>query len=152
MLNFYNPLLSTTLDCCSSDEAHRRRVNLLDFPKFDGVRGLDRVSGSTERLPFPFLADLRYVYRTPLPHKYPPVRRETLDSQRLAAFFTPRICQQPTRIAEFNQRSLISRKHQNARLKPSQSRRGCFSTRFTLHIRACGVDFSDMRCLKCFGA
>lgn len=58
-------------------------VNMLDFPKFGGVPGLDRLKHfNTEVLPSPWMGDLRYTWQTPIPHPYPSVYRAVNESQR----------------------------------------------------------------------
>ncbi|TKR88465.1 hypothetical protein L596_012704 [Steinernema carpocapsae] len=59
-------------------------VNVLDFPKHNGLAGLDRLaSGHVEDKPFPWFADLRYTWRTPIPHRYLNVDRDVLSSIRV---------------------------------------------------------------------
>lgn len=59
----------------------KTRVNLLDFPKFGGVRGLDKVKDS-RLLSSPYFADIRYVWNTPVLYSYPSMRNEVLNSIR----------------------------------------------------------------------
>jgi hypothetical protein len=57
------------------------RIDLLDFPKFGGVSGLDSVKNS-KSLPFPYFADIRYVYNTPVLYNYPSMHERVLNSER----------------------------------------------------------------------
>ncbi|KAI6186653.1 hypothetical protein M3Y98_00156000 [Aphelenchoides besseyi] len=86
MLNFYNPQC-VNLNGGDNAETLRRRVNLLDFPKFDDCRELANGSEirvyNTEKLPYKFFGDIRYVYRTPISHTYPSVHHKVLKTTRV---------------------------------------------------------------------
>ncbi|KAI6241956.1 hypothetical protein M3Y99_00271600 [Aphelenchoides fujianensis] len=90
MLNFYDPR-RVCLRGGPNGREWRQRVNLLDFSKFGGVGGLERVRGvNTERLRTPFFADVRYVWNTTIPHKYTPIREEVLAAPRIDVSALPK--------------------------------------------------------------
>lgn len=58
-------------------------IDLLEFPKFNGFKGLSKLdSYDTRELSFPWFADIIYTLKTPLPHKYNSVYNFVLESRR----------------------------------------------------------------------
>ncbi|KAH7701596.1 Protein ACL-6 a, partial [Aphelenchoides avenae] len=57
---------------------------MLDFPKFGGVPGLERLKHfNTEVLSSSWMGDLRYTWQTPIPHPYPSVYRPVVECPRV---------------------------------------------------------------------
>uniref|UniRef100_A0A915DK78 Phospholipid/glycerol acyltransferase domain-containing protein n=1 Tax=Ditylenchus dipsaci TaxID=166011 RepID=A0A915DK78_9BILA len=65
----------------------RNYVNLLDLPKLDGASRLLKGNSYqlTRDLSFPWFADLRYCYNTPLNHCYPNITHCVMKSERIIA-------------------------------------------------------------------
>ncbi|PIO65464.1 hypothetical protein TELCIR_12866 [Teladorsagia circumcincta] len=66
----------------TSQELYHNYVDLFDFSKFGGMP-YPILPGA--RPPSPWFADLRYTIVTPLPHSYPNVYKEVIDSPRVTA-------------------------------------------------------------------
>ncbi|KAK0413697.1 hypothetical protein QR680_006948 [Steinernema hermaphroditum] len=104
-LNFYHINIGRSASCsdCLNEPSARaiaheglRYVNILDFPKHNGVHDLARVdSAHVENEPFPWFADLRYTWRTPIPHHYPNINQKVLSSLRVQESIDDLIRQSP---------------------------------------------------------
>ncbi|VDM62402.1 unnamed protein product [Angiostrongylus costaricensis] len=73
-------------------ELHQNYVDLLEFSRFGGMP-YPILPGA--RSPSPWFADLRYTIATPLPHSYPKVQKEVMESKRVACAIEAEEAQNP---------------------------------------------------------